>query len=251
MFSLNACETPARVGRLPAGGCALPVFRVEPGPELPPAHRPRPERKEAAYFENEELPRLFAYLEDAPSRTLCLVALKTGMRQGELLGLRWSDVDLEQAVVRVRRSYTGGTVSTPKNPERRDVDLISDVVELLTRWRREGRSASYRDSLVFPGNDGLAFSDAVRSPPTAALPGHGAREHPTGRADAGEADVPQFQAHICETRVGEGCSDHLAVTPPRPLLAQGDNGYLWSLGARRAKAASGQDGGCVSGMRTL
>ena len=125
--------------------------------ELPPAHRPRPERKEAAYFENEDLPRLFAYLEDAPSRTLCLVALKTGMRQGELLGLRWSDVDLEQAVVRVRRSYTGGTVSTPKNPERRDVDLISDVVELLTSWRREGRSASYRDSLVFPGNDGLAF----------------------------------------------------------------------------------------------
>jgi integrase len=125
--------------------------------ELPPAHRPWPERKEAAYFENEELPRLFAHLEDAPSRTLCLVALKTGMRQGELFGLRWSDVDLEQAVVRVRRSYTGGTLSTPKNRERRDVDLISDVVELLTGWRRESGSASHRDSLVFPGDDGLTF----------------------------------------------------------------------------------------------
>ena len=32
--------------------------------ELPPAQRPRPERKEAAYFENEELPRLFAHLPD-------------------------------------------------------------------------------------------------------------------------------------------------------------------------------------------
>ena len=125
--------------------------------ELPPAHRPRPERKEAAYFENEELPRLFAHLDDVPSKTLCLVALKTGMRQGELLGLRWSDVDLEQAVVRVRRSYTGGTLSTPKNRERRDVDLISDVVDLLTRWRRERESASDRDSLVFTGDNGLAF----------------------------------------------------------------------------------------------
>jgi integrase len=85
------------------------------------------------------------------------LALKTGMRQGELLGLRWSDVDLEQAVVRVRRSYTGGTLSTPKNRERRDVDLISDVVELLAGWRREGGSTSHRDSLVFPGDDGLAF----------------------------------------------------------------------------------------------
>jgi integrase len=125
--------------------------------ELPPAHRPRPERKEAAYFENAELPRLFVHIEDVTSRMLCLVALKTGMRQGELLALRWGDVDLEQAVARVRRSYTGGTMSTPKNRERRDVDLISDVVGLLVGWRRDGRSASHRDSLVFPGDDGTAF----------------------------------------------------------------------------------------------
>jgi integrase len=124
--------------------------------ELPPAHRPRPERKEAAYFENEELPRLFAQLNEASSKTLCFFALKTGMRQGELFALRWGDVDLEQAVVRVRRSYTGGVVSTPKNRERRDVDLISDVVELLNGWRQT-RSMSLDDSLVFPGADGRAF----------------------------------------------------------------------------------------------
>ena len=103
--------------------------------ELPPAQRPRPERKEAAYFENHELPRLFAHLSSEPYRTFVLVALKTGMRQGELLGLRWGDVDLEEAVIRVRASYTGGVVGTPKNRERRDVDLISDVVALLSDWR--------------------------------------------------------------------------------------------------------------------
>ena len=42
-------------------------------------------------------------------------------------------VDLEEAVIRVRRSYTGGELGTPKNRERRDVDLISDVVEPLVR----------------------------------------------------------------------------------------------------------------------
>src|SRR5436190_15227638 len=46
--------------------------------ELPPAQRPRPERKEAAYFENDELPRLFAQLQGESFRVLCLVALKTG-----------------------------------------------------------------------------------------------------------------------------------------------------------------------------
>jgi integrase len=58
-------------------------------PAPAPAHRRRPERKEAAYFENDELPRLFAHLNDASANTLCLVALKTGMRQGELFALRW------------------------------------------------------------------------------------------------------------------------------------------------------------------
>jgi integrase len=72
--------------------------------EAPSRHRPAPERKEAAYFENEELPRLFAELSDASSKTLCLVALKRGIRQGELFALRLGDVDLEQAVVGVRRS---------------------------------------------------------------------------------------------------------------------------------------------------
>ena len=102
--------------------------------ELPRAQKPRPESKEAAYFENGELPRLFEHLKKEPYRTLCLVALKTGMRQGELIALRWQDVDLFEGVVRVRRSYTGGSLTTPKNRERRDVDLISDVVQLLSEW---------------------------------------------------------------------------------------------------------------------
>lgn len=123
--------------------------------ELPPAQRPRPERKEAAYFENDELPRLFAHVQHEPYRTVCLVALKTGMRQGELLALRWSAVDLEQGVIRVRSSYTGGTIGSPKNRERRDVDLISDVVELLSRWRAVlDRPIG---ELVFPGEDGCTF----------------------------------------------------------------------------------------------
>jgi integrase len=117
--------------------------------ELPPAQRPRPERKEAAYFENDELPRLFRQLREEPYRTFCLVALKTGMRQGELLALRWGDVDLREAVIRVRRSYTGGAISTPKNRERRDVDLISDVVDLLTKLRGRSTNGRGADSLVF------------------------------------------------------------------------------------------------------
>jgi integrase len=124
---------------------------------LHPGQKPRPERKEAAYFENAELPRLFLELRSEPYRTVCLIALKTGMRMGEILALRWSDVELAEAVVRVRRSYTGGQLGTPKNRDRRDVDLISDVVELLRcRWREAGKLVS-REELIFPGGNGNTY----------------------------------------------------------------------------------------------
>jgi integrase len=109
----RGCSPSTRAKHLRVVGACLQAavfYRLcesNPVRELPSAHRPRPEREEAAYFENKELPRLFAQLDDASSKALRLVALKTGMRQGELFALRWSDVDLEQAVVRVRRSYSG------------------------------------------------------------------------------------------------------------------------------------------------
>jgi integrase len=133
--------------------------------DLPPAEKPRPERKEAAYFENNEVPRLFAELPVGLIKTIFLVALKTGMRQGELLALWWSDIDLQSAVIRVRRSYTDGVLSSPKNHERRDVDLTSDLVDLIGRWWGESGSPARPDLLVFPGestNGHLSGSNLLR-----------------------------------------------------------------------------------------
>jgi hypothetical protein len=178
---------------------------------------------------------------------LCLVALKTGMRQGELFALRWGDVDLEQAVVRVRRSYTRGVVSTPKNRERRDVDLISDVVELLRGWRQT-RSMSLEDSLVFPGADGRAFLT-----PTVLLRRH---LYPAmTRAGISRVGPTQekrtfhsFRPHVCETRARDRGANHLAVTPSRALVAQSDNRHLRTLGACGAETPGGQDGRCLLGV---
>jgi integrase len=128
---------------------------------LAKAERPRPQRKEAAYFESSELPRLFTALADrGVYRIVFEMALKTGMRQGELLALTWGDVDLGGAIVNVRRSYTDGHLSTPKNHERRDVDLTPDLVELLGRWWGElGRPKD--DCLVFPGETPSGYLSAT------------------------------------------------------------------------------------------
>jgi len=125
--------------------------------ELSPAQKPRPEKKEAAYFENGELPRLFAVLPEGVIKVICLLALKTGMRQGELVGARWGDVDLSSRVIRVRQSYTDGYLGTPKNHERRDVDLTDEVVELLAEWWAACGHPTDTTSLVFPGEGRQGF----------------------------------------------------------------------------------------------
>ena len=72
------------------------------------------------------------------------------MRQGELLGLKWADVDLTDAVIHVRRTFTGGELGTPKNHEKREVFISEEVVELLGRWW--GDLGSPGDAtLVLPG----------------------------------------------------------------------------------------------------
>ena len=127
--------------------------------DLSPGEKPRAGRKESAYFENDELPRLYAEITPGIYKTVFLVALKTGMRQGEILALRWGDVDLTEAVIRVRRSVADGGMSMPKNHERRDVDLTTDLVNLLGTWWGECGSPA-NSALVFPGESRNGFISA-------------------------------------------------------------------------------------------
>ena len=82
-------------------------------------------------------------------RAIFLTAAMTGMRQGELLALRWRDVDWMARRIRVRRNYVRGHWGTPKSRSgERSIPLCSRVAEELTRHRRStGFSAD--DDLVF------------------------------------------------------------------------------------------------------
>jgi integrase len=71
---------------------------------------------------------------------LYVLAVTTGMRQGELLGLGWEDVDLESSTVRVRRTLTlakgGPRLTEPKSPKsRRSIRLTTGAVDTLERHR--------------------------------------------------------------------------------------------------------------------
>jgi integrase len=87
----------------------------------------------------EEIARLLDAAE-APWRTLYAVAVQTGLRRGELLALRWSDLDLRKGLLFVRRSLgrvrEGGAYAIREVPlktrhSRRQVDLSPATVETL------------------------------------------------------------------------------------------------------------------------
>ena len=79
------------------------------GVKLPP----RPLRQPLRFLTVDEVTRLLKALEE-PERTLVLTAVLTGIRIGELLALRWRNVDFSHKVIRVREAVYEGHNSTPK-----------------------------------------------------------------------------------------------------------------------------------------
>lgn len=75
--------------------------------------------------------RLLDSIKDIRWYAMVLVALRTGLRLGELLGLEWSDIDLEAKLLTVRHSIVRGVVGPPKNNRERHVPLTSEVTDAL------------------------------------------------------------------------------------------------------------------------
>src|SRR5205807_1959229 len=70
-------------------------------------------------------------------RPLYLTAAMTGLRQGELLALRWRDVDSAAGFIRVGRSYTRGRFSAPKSRRsNRAVAMTARVAAELASHRQ-------------------------------------------------------------------------------------------------------------------
>lgn len=62
------------------------------------------EVKEVKVLTKDEQKRFLDYLEDSPHKILFLLALGTGLRLGELLGLKWSDIDFKEGELTVNRT---------------------------------------------------------------------------------------------------------------------------------------------------
>jgi integrase len=119
---------------------------------------PRPPRKEIAILSKPEIATLLRAA--GPLYLPVLVAVTTGMRRGELLGLRWSDIDLKAARLTVNQSLERlkgkTTFKSPKTQgSRRTITLPALTVEALKEYRaQQGRIGA--GELVF-SHDGIPW----------------------------------------------------------------------------------------------
>jgi len=123
---------------------------------------PKVERNEVTPLDQDQARALLEAVAGDRFEALYVLAIHTGMREGELLHLRWEDVDLERGILRLRRALVReggrtvlGDLKTAKS--RRGVRLTSAAAEALRgQLERQMEEMERMGSLYQPG--GLVFA---------------------------------------------------------------------------------------------
>jgi integrase len=115
----------------------------------------RTPKAERLYLTPPEVLRLLNSLPE-PCRMLVLVAVLTGMRIGEILALRWKNLDLLRGLIQIRESVTEGRFGVPKTRSSKRTIPVSEPL----RQALEGQRARCRQT----GSDNLVFATRKQTP---------------------------------------------------------------------------------------
>jgi integrase len=138
--------------------------------EAEDATPPTMPKREMRIWDDEQIARFLDVADQSIYGPLWVLALYTGLRRGELCGLRWGDIEWEGGILHVRQSITviGGreVVQTPKSGRQRTVSVPESLLEALKAHRTRQRAQRLRMGPVWHEND-LVFTV-----------GHGGPLHP-------------------------------------------------------------------------
>ena len=121
------------------------VIEVSPMQKM---KRPKPRKdetpKEPVVYTESEVQYIYKCLDNEPLKWKALVmfAIDSGCRRGEIIGLKWSEIDFKTGKVNICRNaqYTAGKgtyISTPKNHKNRVIYLNRPVLTVLAEWKRQ------------------------------------------------------------------------------------------------------------------
>ncbi len=128
---------------------------------------PRPKKKEIRPLTPEQARTLLEAARGDRLEALYVLAVTAGLRRGELLGLRWQDVDLERGSLQVRQQLTrtkdGLSFTSPKGGKSRSVRLTQNAIKVL----RSHRKRQLEEKLRLAGlwrDTGLVFTSTTGTP---------------------------------------------------------------------------------------
>jgi integrase len=130
---------------------------------------PRPEKNEIRPLSRHKARALLQAARGERLEALYVLAVTTGMRQGELLGLKWEDVDLEAGTLQVRRTLStatgeGFTFNAPKTAKgKRSIKLPATALSSLKRHRKAQLEERMRLVGLFTDH-GLVFTTRTGTP---------------------------------------------------------------------------------------
>jgi integrase len=174
-----------------------------------PASADMVERPKASYtgefdtYDRDEIELLAANAQDAQDATIYRVAAYTGLRQGELLALRWADVDFVDGLLHVRRNFTGGREKVPKGKRVRSVPMMPALIDALAQLKEREEFTADSD-LVFTCEGEHIDHYALRKRYYAALERAGLRRlrfHDLRHA-FGSAAITTLDAHAVQSYMG-------------------------------------------------
>jgi integrase len=128
---------------------------------------PRPNPQEIRPLDAEQAKRILEASRENRLEALYVLAVTAGLRIGELLGLKWEDIDLGAGTLHVRRTKsqakTGPTFTAPKNGKGRSIRLTRRAVEVLKAHKVAQNSERLKMGSLWQDN-GLVFCTQAGKP---------------------------------------------------------------------------------------
>jgi integrase len=153
------------------------------------------------FYSREEITALTTGAASEQDAAVYLTAAMTGLRRGELIALRWRDINFDGHAIRVRANYSFGELVTPKSGKVRAVPMVPAVSDALANLRLRELFVDDDDPVFIGSAGGHLDASALRRRYVAAahraglraLPFHSLRHH-FGSMAVNGASLVQVQA---------------------------------------------------------
>jgi integrase len=184
-------------------------------------------------YSREEVDALVRAAADDQDAAIFLGAALTGLRRGELLALRWRDVDFPGEAIRVRANLSYGELVTPKSGKVRVVPMVDEVAQRLARLGARASQTDDDDPVFASALGGHLDASALRRRYAAStkraelrpLPFHSLR-HFFGSMAVNRASLVQVQAWMGHSHIQTTARylHHRAQSSDAALLAEAFRG---------------------------